>query len=108
MTQDPRVEQFISSFQALRGLKEFFHRRVLATFHLEFRDFLAGHFDGGPELAGNELGDAVDLSEGNPHHASHVAYHEPREHRTERDDLGDAFFTVFVANVLDDSFAPFV
>ena len=54
------------------------------------------------ELVRDGLGDAVDLAVAEAHDAPDVADRGPREHRAERDDLGDVVGAVLARDVGDD------
>ena len=54
------------------------------------------------ELVRHHLRDAVDLAVAETEHATHVADGRPREHRPERDDLGDPVAAVLARDVGDD------
>ncbi len=61
-----------------------------------------------PELVRDRLRDPVDLAVAVAEHATHVANGRAREHRAERDDLGDVVLAVLAADVGDDLFTPAV
>ena len=61
-----------------------------------------------PELVGDRLGDPVHLAVAVAQDAAHVADGGPREHRAERDDLGDVILPVLARDVRDDLVAAAV
>ena len=79
------------------GLGDF----VALDFGGELGGFFDGVFEGDVELVGDHLGELVGLGEFDVVHAGEVADDHLRAEGAEGDDVGDAVFAVFVADVVD-------